>query len=175
MFSIYKKKNPKNGFVKEFDNLKKLRTQLNSDISIRYNAETDYVQLLQGGAWQNWMRALLNKFYIIREGKCLVPFDGAVTEKNGYVEFLRPNDSGSPNGGSTIDQIDAVGYKKLSIVGAVSSGNASMRIDFGGKMWRTSDGVGSINITDFPKTSSPLTIQIYGTAGHIKVYDVWFE
>lgn len=104
-----------------------------------------------------------------------MPFGGVVTEKNGYVEFLRPTYSSSPNGGTTIDQIDAVGYKKLSIVGSISSTNISMKVDFGGKSWRTSDGVGSINITDFPQTSSTLTIQIYGAAGHIKVYDVWLE
>lgn len=43
-------------------------SQLNSDISVRYNAETDYVQALYNNVWRDIFKAYLQSYALFANG-----------------------------------------------------------------------------------------------------------
>ena len=69
-------------------------TQLNSELSdginIRYNAESDSIELLINGIWTFWRAANTRRKYLIQNGKLLgITFSNMsrLTFGNGYIDF----------------------------------------------------------------------------------------
>lgn len=72
---------------------------LNTNISARYNPDTDWVQLFFAGAWNNWKRAFLQPTYLYHEGNEYTEITGgwdyaiggAITKNSKYLELTCSN------------------------------------------------------------------------------------
>ncbi len=96
-------------------------SQVYSEMSVRYNAQTDYIQVYSGQQWHNWMTAgLLWDGYLYNYGKFSEYFSGFSGNGNVYHKADHISVIAGPVTGTNLvtvksNQIDFSKYKKIKI------------------------------------------------------------
>ena len=74
-------------------------SMLNSNLNVRYNKDTDMVQIYYNGAWKDWKQGGLQKYVMVENGTPKVTFENPNTSASGTVQQINGEWVVTSNGG----------------------------------------------------------------------------
>lgn len=165
---------------------------LNSNLTIRYNPDTDYIQCLHNGAWINAVKAGLQILYLYNFGNHFVDISGGWYAKYGNITFqsnyisIKATNAENQNGVATHrTPINLTYYENLKVNYDFISAHSydkvllKLRAENGTELILSTDATGgngkvtNIDITDYNgKYNVEVVAGAYNLNMEVKLYSI---
>lgn len=99
-------------------------------MSVRYNEETDYIQIFNGSKWIDWKPANMKTVYLFKNGEFNIDYpyefyhtgSTSITVSDGLLKISAPNNQESARADVTFKNINYTRFKKLVLKCAYVNG-----------------------------------------------------
>ena len=107
----------------KIDELNSNLNEQNKNLNMRYNAETDTVEIFYNGVWQEWTSAGLHQFLIYNYGEEIIPllYYSTYTKNNSNIVVANEVSNGSGGTIVTNTKVDVKRYNTLHVKGTFST------------------------------------------------------